>query len=273
MLKFGLLGEKLGHSLSPLIHSLLWEKLGRCAEYTLEEVTAQDLPSKFKNFGQEFSGLNVTIPYKTTVMPWLDQIEPAALAIGAVNTIKWVAGQSYGYNTDYYGFGRLLAANNIKVAQKQICVLGSGGAAQAVVKYLLDQQALRVVVVARQQQEAAGRMQHLASPERLLFTSYAALPSTSLIVINCTPVGMYPQIEATPLSQKDLAQVTTVVDLIYNPAETLLLREARLAGKQAVNGLLMLVAQAAAAEEIWLGEEFSTEIIEQVTEEVAGGLR
>lgn len=268
-MKFGVLGEKLGHSLSPVIHRSLFDEAGVEAEYMIIERTKDELTAQFSSWGQIYKGMNITIPYKEVVVPWLTEISREAAAIGAINTIKWCEGQAKGYNTDYYGFGRLLESNRVIVENRRICVLGSGGAAQAVVKYLLDKQAAEVIVVARQKLATAMKMSHLQDQNRLFFTDYNEVPDIYEVLVNTTPVGMYPDIAAAPLRIEQIKASEAVVDLIYNPSETLLMRQARQLGIPAFDGLLMLVAQAAAAQEIWFGHSFSDEIVQKITLQLA----
>lgn len=263
--KFGLIGGKLGHSLSPAIHELFFEYTGKNGSYELLETELEELPRLMQNLRQNYAGVNVTIPHKLHVMPLLDKIAPEAEAIGAVNTINFTAAGVFGYNTDYFGFGRMLEYNDIAVQNKICAVLGSGGAARAVVKYLSDQGAGKLYLVTRDITKADPHFVKMAA--NLEIIDYAALAKLSGdILINCTPVGMFPKTEAAPVNAAISAAFAASVDLIYNPAQTLFLRQAEKAGHKAVNGLFMLVAQAVAAQEIWQQEKYDSRLILRITQ-------
>ncbi|MHC1719367.1 MAG: shikimate dehydrogenase [Clostridiaceae bacterium] len=262
---YGLIGEKLGHSFSPLIHGEILKKLNIEGTYNLFEVKSDDLPEALiglKALGCR--GANVTIPYKIEIMAHLDCIAKEAQKIGAVNTIAFSDEGLTGYNTDYYGFGLMLKRAGIEIPGKKALILGTGGAAKAVLEYLLDNQIGEAVLVSRNPQNAAKRMQ-----------GYKIIPYNELknfgqkdMIINCTPCGMYPAVEVSPVEKSILSSFKAAVDLIYNPGETMFLKYAREEGLVTANGLYMLAAQAAAAQEIWQGIKFSDEFIEEIYEKV-----
>lgn len=262
--KFGLIGGRLGHSLSPAIHRLFFEYTGKNGSYELLETELSELPQLMQSLRQNYAGVNVTIPHKLHVMPLLDKIAPEAAAIGAVNTINFTQDGAFGYNTDYFGFGRMLEYNGIAVQKKICAVLGSGGAARAVVKYLADQGAEKLYLVTR---DTAGVDAHFVKmAANLEIIDYAALSKLQGdVLVNCTPVGMFPKTQAAPVNEKISAAFGASVDLIYNPAKTLFLQQAENAGRKAVNGLFMLVAQAVAAQEIWQNEKYDSELILRIT--------
>ncbi len=258
--KFGLLGGKLGHSLSPRIHELFFEYTGKEGSYELFETELEALPERMKMLQQEYVGVNVTIPHKLHVMPLLAQIASEAKAIGAVNTIRFTPAGGLGYNTDYFGFGRMLEHNGIEVKGKICAVLGTGGAARAVVKNLSDGGTAKLYLVTRDPKTCDPHFAQMAPGLEVI--TYAQLAQLSGdVLVNCTPVGMYPKVDASPVPAEVNAAFGASVDLIYNPAETMFLSQAKAAGKKAVNGLFMLVAQAVAAQEIWQGEKYDSELI------------
>ncbi len=270
-MQYGLLGGKLGHSLSPKIHQLFFEYTGLTGSYTLLETEAEALPERVQAMRESFSGSNVTIPHKIAVMPLLDSIAPEAQAIGAVNTIKFTPQGAFGYNTDYFGFGRMLEYNKIVVSGKVAVVLGSGGAARAVIKYLADKCAAKIYLVTREPSSVDKHFLEIAPALQVI--DYVALQDLAGdVIINCTPVGMYPKIEAAPVNAKVVANFAAAVDLIYNPVQTLFLKYAQEAGKQYVNGLFMLVAQAVAAQEIWQGQTYASELIVKIMKELEHSL-
>lgn len=267
MKKYGLLGGKLGHSLSPAIHQSFFKYAGLEGSYELLETELEALPQRMEQLRREFAGVNVTIPHKLHVIPLLDGIAPEAQAMGAVNTICFTEAGALGYNTDYFGFKRLLEYNNIKIKNRLAVVLGSGGAARAVVKCLADKGVGRLYLATRSPEAVdAGFKQMFPDLKIVSYDELKQLQGD--VLINCTPVGMYPMADASPVGEEISAAFAASVDLIYNPAETIFLRQARLAGKQSVNGLFMLVAQAVAAQELWQGKEYDSELIIRIMKEL-----
>lgn len=265
--KFGLIGGKLGHSLSPAIHQLFFEYTGKSGSYELLETELEALPELMGRLREGFAGTNVTIPHKLHVMPLLDKIAPEAQAIGAVNTIKFTHAGAFGYNTDYFGFGRMLEYNDIAVTGKVCAVLGTGGAARAVVKYLADKKCAKLYLVTRDVFKVDSHFAKIAPKIKVI--DYARLDALQGdVLVNCTPVGMFPKVGAAPVSPEVSFAFDASVDLIYNPAQTLFLKQAAEAGNKAVNGLFMLVAQAVAAQEIWQGERYDSELIVRIMREL-----
>ena len=264
IMKFGLLGAKLGHSLSPQIHQEVFRQLGITASYELIEVSGEKLADKVEELLKTFRGLNVTIPHKVAVMQSLDQIALEAQDIGAVNTILFRSEQAAGFNTDYFGFARLLEHNHLAPEGKEVCVLGTGGASRAILQCLKDMQAKRITVISR-------RIENVPEDIRAHYDvkTYEELRTMGGdLLVNCTPVGMYPTIDASPVDASVMENFAAAVDIIYNPAETRFMKLARQQGKPAANGLFMLVAQAVAADEIWLERKLDAGLIADVTEKM-----
>ncbi len=244
---YGLLGEHLSHSYSKQIHEALADYTYELIELTKEEV---------KEFmtAKEFSAVNVTIPYKTEVIPYLDAMDEQAKKIGAVNTIVNRNGLLTGYNTDYYGFFYTLQKNTIKISGEKILVLGNGGAAKAVLAVLSDLGAKEIVIVKRSSGDGVCS-----------YEEAYALHSDATVLINTSPVGMYPKVDETPTTLTPFPHLTAVVDIIYNPEVTKLLAEAKDRGLIAVNGLEMLVSQAFYAVQYFLDRKLNERKIEEVT--------
>lgn len=239
---FGLLGGKLGHSYSPYIHGQLGDY-----DYYLLEKKPEELEDFLKN--GDFQGLNVTIPYKKAVIPYCAELTPTAKALGAVNTIvRRDDGSLLGHNTDYFGFETMLKHSGLQVADKKALVLGSGGASNTAVA-VLQAQGAKVVVISRQ---GESNYQNLH-----LYTDAA-------VIVNATPVGMYPDTAAMPVDIGMFPQLEGVLDLIYNPARTRLLQAAEARGLVAENGLLMLVAQAEEASRWFTGRKISESKIGEI---------
>ena len=243
-MEFGLLGEHLGHSFSPAIH----RQLGGY-DYQLVELS----PDQVGPFLQEgsFRGLNVTIPYKKTVMAYCQKLSPAAERIGSVNTIvRRPDGTLYGDNTDYDGFRYLLHSAGAQVRGKKVLVLGSGGASLTVRAVLADLHAGNVVTISRSGPDNYSNL------DRHRDADY---------IVNTTPVGMYPNTGISPVDLDQFPHCQGVFDLIYNPAKTQFLLDGQRRGMLWANGLGMLVAQAKAAAERFLGTKIPEERVAEIT--------
>lgn len=244
---YGLLGEKLRHSYSPLIHSMLADY-----EYRLFELP----PGDIENFlsGKEFSALNVTIPYKSAVIPFCGELSDTAKRTGSVNTILRKNGVLYGDNTDYSGFLYLLTSGGIDVKSKKVCVLGSGGSSKTVCAVLTDAGARDITVISRSGENNYNNLDRHADAD---------------IIVNTTPVGMYPQNGTSPVCLKAFPACRGVVDLIYNPAKTALLLQAGHLGISNINGLPMLTAQAKQSAELFTGQKIDDGKIDAITRKIA----
>ena len=263
-MKFGLLGARLGHSLSPQIHQEIFRQLGIAATYELVEVPEEKLAEKVAELRKTHRGLNVTIPHKVAVMECLDTIAPEAKSIGAVNTICFNGDKAAGFNTDYFGFARMLEHNHLVPAGKDVCVLGTGGASRAILQCVRDMQAKHIIVISRNIENAPADIR-----AQYAVKTYEELNDIEgELLINCTPVGMFPAVDASPVNASVMDRFNAAVDIIYNPAETRFMELARQQGKPAVNGLFMLVGQAVAAEEIWLERKLDAGLIEDVTKKM-----
>ncbi len=240
-MQFGLLGRTLGHSYSPQIH----RQLGSWP-YALFEKEPEALADFLRS--DAFTGINVTVPYKKAVIPYLDELTPRAAALGAVNTVVRHSGRLIGHNTDYAGFAGMLLESSLSVSGKKALVLGSGGASNTAVAVLQDAGA-QVTVISRSGENHYGNL-HLHADAQIL--------------VNATPVGMYPATGVSPVDLADFPRLEGVLDLIYNPARTALLQQAQARGLVAVNGLYMLVAQAAEASEWFTGRPVPPERLTQI---------
>ena len=223
MNKYGLVGKKLGHSLSPEIHNYIFDKLGVEAEYSLYEIEdGKDILKLMKEKG--IKGFNITIPYKEIVMSQLDFISEEAEKIGAVNLVKIKNGKSYGYNSDYYGVIEMLEKHGVKVKGKICYVLGSGGASKSVIVALHDLGAKEIVVVTR---DVESKRRELKNRFRNIeVVSYENIIGGD-IVVNTTPLGMYPNIDSSPLDEEILKRFDIAVDVVYNPKTTKFLQLAK----------------------------------------------
>ncbi len=251
MLKCGLLGKKLGHSYSPAIHAMLGDY-----EYKLYEKSEDELDDFIKC--GNWDGLNVTIPYKKTVLTYCDTLSDIARSTGSVNTIvKRADGTLYGDNTDVYGFYSLVLKSGIDVKNKKVLVLGSGGASCAVCAALKMLEA-NTVVISRSGDNNYGNLEK---------------HKDAAVIVNTTPVGMYPENLSSPIDISAFPKLTGVLDAIYNPALTGILLQAENRVIKYANGLYMLVAQAKKSSECFTGKELDIKIIDEITDKLSKSMK
>lgn len=254
---YGLFGNPLGHSISPQIHKKIYEVAGIDAAYKTFEIEAHELEpglQAMKVLG--IKGANVTIPYKQDFIPLLATLSPLARRLHSVNTIKNNQGILEGYNTDYQGIALTFAQRNWQVQDQQVFILGSGGASHAAAHFFHDQGAASVTIVSRSAHSQEGQWDYM---------DYEQLTEqTGDILVNCTPLGMYPHIDASPVSKETIDAFSIVFDMIYNPAETLFLKWASELHKEHANGLDMLVGQAIHSVEIWEDRVISDEHVKDI---------
>lgn len=245
---YGLLGEKLGHSFSPIIHKNILKEIKIDGQYKLFECKKEDFKEKVHDLKKStIHGLNITIPYKLEIMKYLDDISQEVKKIGAINTISFNDGKAFGYNTDYHGFGMMLKREDISIKNKRSLVLGSGGASKAVVQYLLDNGIGKIIIASRDPDKTKGEYLDF---QVIDYKTIKKLRGYD-IIINTTPRGMFPHIDNSPVNKDELSNFHTAIDLIYNPHETLFLKHAKEMDLKSINGLYMLVGQAIKAQEIW----------------------
>ncbi len=245
-MEYGCIGEHLKHSFSKEIHGSLAEY-----DYEIKEIPKEDLDAFMQT--ADFKAINVTIPYKQSVIPHLYYISDTAKKIGAVNTIVNRDGKLYGYNTDFYGMISLIEVNGIEIRGKKVLVLGSGGTSKTAVAVAESMEASEIHVVSRTTGEGV-----------ITYEDVYKSHLDAEIVINTTPSGMFPNPDAKPLDLQKFSKLSGVVDAIYNPLRSRLVLEAESLGVKAVGGLYMLVAQAAFAVEKFIGTEMKTEKIKEV---------
>lgn len=266
MKKLGLLGEKLGHSYSKEIHEIFFKLTGKDASYKLIEKEMEDIPSFMQELREgKFDGVNVTIPYKNEVMDYMASISDSAKKIGAVNTITVKNGKLIGDNTDYFGFLKTLQQNDINVKDGKILMLGTGGAAKAVYNVLIDEGAKNIYLATISENDSF----ETRKGDRLIHYSEIRNVRNVNLIVNCTPVGMYPEVNMTPLEEVNMINTDCVVDIIYNPEETVLMKKYKERNVKVVNGLTMLIFQAIKSEEIWNDEKYDDEVLKKVHEKLS----
>ncbi|MDP4133451.1 MAG: shikimate kinase [Bacillota bacterium] len=247
MLRFGLIGRKISHSFSPEIHSLIGDY-----EYKLYPLEPEELPGFVEN--TDLDGFNVTIPYKRDVIPLCRTLSPRAASIGSVNTmIRLEGGGFYGDNTDYYGFSSLLGTDAESFRGKKALVLGSGGASQTVCSVLSDLN-IPYVVISR-----SGKNNY----------DNLSLHLDAALIVNTTPVGMYPNNGEAPVDLRKFPSCRLVLDLIYNPFYTSLLLQAKDLGIPGRNGMLMLSAQGVKSGELFLGHKLPEELPSEIADSIS----
>lgn len=245
---YGLLGEKLGHSFSPQIHEMLGDY-----EYNLFEVERNELPDFLRN--GKWNGINVTIPYKKEVIPFLDEMSDNAHKIGSVNTIvRKSDGTLFGDNTDYDGFLYLVNKSGIIIKNKKVLVLGTGGASLAVKAVLCDLGAAEIVSISRSGENNYQNIENHSNAD---------------VIVNTTPVGMFPKNLVSPVDIRVFNNLSGVFDIIYNPQKTKLILDAQSLNIPAFSGLAMLVAQAKRASEIFFSEKIDDGVTEKILSSLA----
>lgn len=241
-MKYGLIGEKLGHSFSKVIHDSF-----SLYDYELKELNKDELHSFLTK--KDFCAVNVTIPYKESVLPYLEEIDGFAKEIGCVNTVVNIGGKLYGYNTDFGGLLKLIKRNGFDFNGKKVLILGTGGTsktAYAVSKHLNAREIYKV-----------------SRKGEINYSNVYDLHGDADFIINTTPCGMYPNNDSCAVDVNRFGRLSGVIDVVYNPLKTKLVKQAEQKGIKAVTGLYMLVAQAVYAAEIFSGKSFTDEIFEK----------
>lgn len=243
-MKLGLIGKNLSHSYSQAIHNEIMKRNNIHGDYELFEVAEEDLGKKINELKNDgYVGVNITLPYKEKALAFLDDIDERANYIGAINTISFKDGKAIGYNTDYSGFLSLLNHNKVSVKGKDAIILGAGGAAKTVAKVLLDAKTYDLTIVTRSKTE----FHNIYSTS---FNFITENPTNCDILINCTPVGMYPHMKEIPIDPA-LIKTPVYIDLIYNPKKTKLMEKYEKDGTKVIGGYHMLVQQALDSHRIW----------------------
>jgi shikimate dehydrogenase len=262
---YGLIGEKLAHSFSPHIHSLLLQELNLIGNYCLYETDKEALPlliSQLKESGVK--GVNVTIPYKVEIMRYMDQLSDSVKKIGSVNTVSFSENSIKGYNTDYDGFKMMLDYFNISLKGQRCVVLGTGGASKSVIQSLSDSGVESILIVSRKE------LKQKKDYSGFEIVSYQQLSSIKKdVIVNCTPCGMHPAVNASPVSLEQIHGAEICIDLIYNPSQTLFMKMADSLNIKNFNGLYMLVGQAVRAQEIWNNISINPDVVERIYRKVS----
>lgn len=269
--KYALIGDKLGHTLSPPIHKRLFELRSREFSYELLEIDPAELDGKKAQL-RELSGYNVTIPHKPAIIAQLDKLDESAKRYGAVNCVDTKDGVSVGYNTDCDGFLRSVKNSGGKLSGNTL-LLGAGGVGRMMaIETALAGGRLTMAVLEDFKPQAekvkADILEKVPGADVRIVT-FDAIPDEHFdTLINATPVGMYPKCDACAVGDEVIARADFVFDAIYNPKETLLIQKAKALGKTAVGGMAMLVWQAVSAHEIWDGDSYADDEVQAIIDEM-----
>ncbi|MGY8781645.1 MAG: shikimate dehydrogenase [Fidelibacterota bacterium] len=256
MKNFAVIGDPIAHSLSPVLHQEIYRQLGMDASFEKIQIPPKNLHSFINN--NELDGINVTIPHKQSVIPYLDELDESAQTIGAVNCVH----NGKGYNTDWIGFSMAMELNDVELDGKNCVILGAGGAARAIAFALIQSNVNTILIVNRTKEKAEDLKQWVEKLSDIrvntLSHKYMNTLSHDHLIINCTPLGMWPNTEVIPEFEIQKDQV--LVDTIYNPLETKWLKAGKEKGVKTVGGLDMFIAQGLASADIWFGEKISEKI-------------
>lgn len=244
-MKYGLIGKPLGHSFSREIHALIADY-----DYRLLEIDEDELLRFFQE--RDFSGINVTIPYKQAVIPFLDEISDEAKKIGAVNTIVKKEGKLFGFNTDFFGMRALIKSAGLDLENKTVLILGTGGTSKTAVEVSKSLRATEIVKVSRKK-----------SSDTATYDEAYEKCSGADVIINTTPVGMFPNADKTPVDVKKFKNLQGVIDAVYNPLRTNFVLDAESIGAKGRGGLYMLVAQAVYASALFLNKTADESVIDK----------
>lgn len=271
----GVIGHPIEHSMSPPMHNNACRELGLDYVYVAFHVLPEDIESLIKSAKTlDIQGLNVTIPHKTSVIPYLDEIDETARRIGAVNTIQFRDKIAKGYNTDGIGAVRSIQEHTT-LKDKNVLIIGAGGASRAISFTLVDENIQSLIIANRSEDNAQKLIDNLRNETNFENITYSEIGSVDEvikdvdIIINTTPIGMYPNHMAEPpISTGEISKKHVVMDIIYNPRETQLLRKARENGAKTVNGTSMLINQGIVSFEIFTDKTPSYESFEKGLDEI-----
>ena len=277
----GLLGNPVEHTLSPVIHNTLAENCGDNLVYTAFHVPQGEIGNAVKGaWALNLLGLNVTVPYKSDVIPYLSEIDSLAKQIGAVNTLVRTETGFKGYNTDMPGLYRAMCADGVNIEGEKVLILGAGGVARAVAMLLAEKQAAEVILLNRtveKAQEIAGEVNAFAGKKlarAMALSDYETLPEgESYLAIQATSVGMFPKTEDVVITEENFyKRVHTGYDLIFNPPCTKFMQLVQRQGGRAFNGSKMLLYQGIIAYELWTGRAIDEELAHQVYGKMLEGM-
>ena len=263
--KFAVIGHPIGHTMSPFIHKKLFALQGKDVEYLTLDVSPEDLKDAVSGILSTLDGFNVTIPHKETILPFVDEVHQSAAKYNAVNCVLNRGGKVLGWSTDAFGFVKAMESSGVALLGK-VLVLGSGGAARTVAREVCDH-GCKVTIAVRPDGLSKAESLKVWLKENGGTASVCTFEEISGefdLLVNATPVGMYPNTDAMPITTQQLKGCKAVFDAVYNPENTMLLKTAKILGIKTVGGMAMLVWQAVKAHEHWYGATFDTADIEML---------
>lgn len=265
--KFAVIGHPIGHTMSPFIHTRLFALSGIDAEYTKLDIAPENLAQEYQKTLLKLDGYNITIPHKQNIIPLIDEIDSKAKMYGSVNTVANRDGIAKGYTTDPDGFLKALDASGI-VLSGRVVILGCGGVARTMA-YEVALKNLPVLFAVRIEdvkiaESLCEEIKNTISGAKAEYCTIPQLEGDIDVLVNATPIGMFPRVEAQPVSDEIINKSANVFDAVYNPLETVLIKKAKANGANAVGGMSMLVWQAVVSHEHWDGSTYAVEDINKL---------
>lgn len=263
--KYAVIGHPIGHTMSPFIHKSLFKLQGIEIEYSAFDIHPEKLADDMNGILGDLSGFNVTIPHKEAIIPFIDSVDESAIKYNAVNCVLRRGGKTYGCSTDAYGFTQALKANNVPLSGR-VLVLGAGGAARTLAREASDAGCEVTIAVRQSSLLKAEELKKwlISSGGKVSVCELKDVQGEFELCVNATPVGMYPNPDAMPLTEGQLKGCKALFDAVYNPERTLLIKTAESLGIKTVGGMAMLVWQAVKAHEFWYSAEFKASDIEEI---------
>lgn len=262
--KFAVIGHPIGHTMSPFIHNRLFKLSGIEAEYTKLDIAPENLADEYKNVLSKLDGYNITIPHKQNIIPLIDEIDEKAKMYGSVNTVANIDGVAKGYTTDPDGFLKALDAAGI-VLDGRVVILGCGGVARTMAYEVVLKGLPLLFAVRKEDVEIAkslcSEIENTVKGAKVSFCLIDELEGDIDVLVNATPLGMFPKVDVQPVSDSVINRCASVFDAVYNPLETVLIKKALANGAKAVGGMSMLVWQAVVAHEKWDGSVYDKDDI------------
>jgi len=267
MKQFAVIGNPITHSLSPQLHSWVFKHLRIVADYEAINCTKEQLPKVIAKLRTgELNGINITLPLKQDVLPFLDVVDDDVKNIGAVNCIEFNNNKIIGHNTDWKGFSKAIQSNNIKICGRNAIVVGAGGVAKSVV-YALSKSNIKKIFIINRTAEHAYKLieefKQIFTNIDIEFVQWYKISKNVLsqsIIINCTSIGMSPKVDENPVPKKYLFPSQTIIDTIYSPCQTKFCQIGESLGADTMSGLPMLIYQALASQEIWFNNPVSLKV-------------
>ncbi len=267
MKRFAVIGNPITHSLSPRLHNYIFQQLGIDANYIAIQCTEKKIPKIIKRLrSNQLNGINITLPLKQSVIPYLDVLGEHAQAIGAVNCIKVKDGKLIGYNTDWIGFQKTLESAKIRINGATCIIVGAGGAARSVGYALASHNVNKMFIINRSAEHTNELIKQLKTHffnTEIKIAKWSEINKHELhqaLIVNCSSVGMAPNVDDCPIPEKYLSPSQTIIDIIYSPFRTKLYRVGQSIGTKTLSGLPMLIHQALASLEIWFNEPISEKV-------------